>query len=284
MNQVRILYMALVLTLAGMGAWVWKLKEKLDLAEARTVQLAKSHQADMEAKQKESQEALAAQNEENQKLVQSLKDDFDKKLDALRADERQRVAAAFGQFSDILDGNKRSLEYINALEAKVKAGQAISKNEAEKLAVFATGLSYLQKQYQKPFVEFRELEGYLNRRAATNIETPNMNYAFWKRHFNSEFREKEREFYRTEGERRGFQDASARFDSAYAAAQKQMKAVDADFESAIAKMNDFVKEKKTDAPDLSEFFNQARKTLSTHQKLLEFQPEVPKPVVEPPRP
>ena len=284
MNQVRILYMALVLTLAGMGAWVWKLKEKLDLAEARTVQLAKSHQADMEAKQKESQEALAAQNEENQKLVQSLKDDFDKKLDALRADERQRVAAAFGQFSDILDGNKRSLEYINALEAKVKAGQAISKNEAEKLAVFATGLSYLQKQYQKPFVEFRELEGYLNRRAATNIETPNMNYAFWKRLFNSEFREKEREFYRTEGERRGFQDASARFDSAYAAAQKQMKAVDADFESAIAKMNDFVKEKKTDAPDLSEFFNQARKTLSTHQKLLEFQPEVPKPVVEPPRP
>jgi hypothetical protein len=284
MNQVRILYMALVLTLAGMGAWVWKLKEKLDQAEARTVQLAKSHQADMEAKQKESQEALAAQNEENQKLVQTLKDDFDKKLDALRADERQRVAAAFGQFSDILDGNKRSVEYLNALEAKVKAGQAISKNEAEKLAVFATGLSYLQKQYQKPFVEFRELESYLNRRASTNIETPNMNYAFWKRLFNSEFREKEREFYRTEGERRGFQDASARFDSAYAAAQKQMKAVNADFETAIDKINDFVKEKKTDAPDLTEFFNQARKTLSTHQKLLEFQPEPPKPMVETPRP
>jgi hypothetical protein len=284
MNQVRILYMILVLALAGMGTWVWKLKEKLDDSDAKVEQLAQSHRSDLAAKAKEKEEALAAQNEENQKVVQTLKDDFDRKLDALRADERKRVSTAFSQFSDILDGNKKTLEYINALESKVKAGQGIDKNEAEKLAVFATGLSYLHKQYQKPFREFRELESYLNRQANANVESPNMNYAFWKRLFNSEFREKEREFYRTEGERRGFQDASAKFDVAYAAAQKQMNAVNADFESSITKLNDFVNEKKKDAPDLSDFFNQARKTLNTHQKLLEFQPDVGKPGAEPPRP
>lgn len=284
MNQVRILYMILVLALAGMGTWVWKLKDKLDDSDAKVGQMAQSHRADMEAKSKENQEALAAQNEENQKVVQSLKDDFDKRIDALRADERKRVATAFSQFSDILDGNKKTLEYINALEAKVKAGQGLNKNEAEKLAVFATGLSYLHKQYQKPFREFHELEGYLSRQANANVESPNMNFAFWKRLFNSEFREKEREFYRTEGERRGFQDASAKFDAAYASAQKQMNAVNADFESSIAKLNDFVNEKKKDAPDLSDFFNQARKTLNTHQKLLEFQPDVGKAGAEPPRP
>jgi len=284
MNQVRILYMILVLALAGMGTWVWKLKEKLDDSDAKVEQLAQSHRSDLAAKAKEKEEALAAQNEENQKVVQTLKDDFDKKLDALRADERKRVSTAFSQFSDILDGNKKTLEYINALESKVKAGQGIDKNEAEKLAVFATGLSYLHKQYQKPFREFRELESYLNRQANANVESPNMNYAFWKRLFNSEFREKEREFYRTEGERRGFQDSSAKFDVAYAAAQKQMNAVNADFESSITKLNDFVNEKKKDAPDLSDFFNQARKTLNTHQKLLEFQPDVGKPGAEPPRP
>lgn len=284
MNQVRILYMLLVVALAGMGTWVWKLKEKLDDSDAKVEQMVQTHRTELEAKAKEAQEALAAQNEENQKVVQGLKDDFDKKLDTLRADERKRVAAAFSQFSDILDGNKKTLEYINALESKVKAGQSLNKNEAEKLAVFATGLSYLHKQYQKPFQELKELEGYLSQRANTYVETPDMSFAFWKRLFNSEFREKEREFYRTEGERRGFQDASDKFGKAYSAAQKQMASVNLDFEKSISKLNDFVNEKQKDAPDLSDFFNQARKALNTHQKLLEFQPDINKPGAEPPRP
>lgn len=284
MNQVRILYMLLVVALAGMGTWVWKLKEKLDDSDATMAQMTQSHRAELDTKAKEAQEALAAQNEEHQKVVQGVKDDFEKKLDALRADEHKRVAAAFSQFSDILDGNKKTLEYINALEQKVKSGQALNKNEAEKLAVFATGLSYLHRQYQKPFTEFKELEGYLSQRANANVESPDMRFAFWKRMFNSEFREKEREFYRTEGERRGFQDASDKFGKAYAAAQKQMAAANMDFEKSIAKMNDFVNEKQKDVPDLSDFFNQARKSLNTHQKLLEFQPDVNKPSVEQPRP
>ncbi|MFZ4765658.1 MAG: hypothetical protein ACOYMN_11955, partial [Roseimicrobium sp.] len=174
------------------------------------------------------------------------------------------------------------LDYINLLESKVKSGQAVSQNEAQKLALIATGLGYLQKQYQRPFREFTELEAYLSNRAGANVETPNMRYAFWKRLFSSEFREQEREFYRTEGERRGFQDASEKFNEAYAAAQKQMSAVNLDFEKAVMSLNDLATEKKTE--DLSQFFQQAKKALSTHQKLLEFEPDTQKPPVESPRP
>ena len=284
MNQVRILYMILVLSLAGMGTWVWKVKQNEESAKMAVVKVEQEKRTELALRDKERQEALAAQNEENQKVVQKINDDWEKKIDSMRAEERKRVAAAFEQFSDILDGNKKTIEYINALETKVKAGKSINKNEAEKLAVVATGLAYLQKQYQKPFEKFGELETYLAQRANANVESPNMRWAFWKRIFNSEFREKERDFYRTEGERKGFQDASDKFNTAYASAQKQMASVNLDFEKSIVKLNDFVAEKKKDAPDLSEFFNQARKALNTHQKVLDFQPDVTKPTVEAPKP
>ena len=187
------------------------------------------------------------------------------------------MATAFEQFGGILDGNKKTLDYINLLEKKVKSGEAISKNEAEQLAIVATGLGYLQKQYSKPLERFSELESYLSRRASANVESPNMNNSFWKRIFNREFREKEREFYRTEGERRGFQDAQTKFSQAYADAQKQMGSVSLETDRLIAGLNGIIEEKTQNSPDLSEFFNQAKKALTTHQKLLEFEPEVVKP-------
>ncbi len=284
MNQVRILLMLVVLSLSGMGAWVWKLKEKQQVAEEALAQSKQETLTQLAAKENEKTEALTAQNQENQKLVKKISEDFDKKLDDMRQQERKRTAAAFEQFGDIIDGNKKGLSYLNALEDKIKSGQSINKNEAEKLAVFATGLAYLQKQYQKPFQQFSELEKYLATKATTSVETPDMRHAFWKRLFDSEFREKEREFYRTEGERRGFQDASERFSNVYKTAQKQMANVDLDFDKSIMKLNDLISEKQQTPPDLSDFFNQARKALNAHQKLLEFEPDATKPQAEAPKP
>lgn len=282
MNQVRLLLMALILSLGGMGAWVWKAKENQWEAEETATKAEEAQKAMVAAKQAELQRALEDQQAKHQQDVAALVDKHEKEIDELRKTERQRMAQAFTQFSDILDGNKKTLDYINLLEDKVKSGQAVSRNEAQKLALIATGLSYLQKQYQKPFREFAELEAYLSKRAGANIDSPNMRFAFWKRLFSSEFREQEREFYRTEGERRGFQEASDKFSNAYAAAQKQMADVDVDFEKSIMKLNDVIAEKKTE--DLSEFFKQARKALSTHQKLLDFEPDATKPAVESTRP
>lgn len=275
MNQVRLLLMALILSLGGMGAWVWKAKDNQWQAEEES-------RAAVAAKEDEMKRALQQQQDRHDKDLSAMVEKHEQDIDALRKTERQRMAQAFTQFSDILDGNKKTLDYINLLEDKVKSGQNVSANEAQKLATIATGLGYLQKQYQKPFREFAELEAYLSKRAGANIDTPNMRFAFFKRIFNSEFREQEREFYRTEGERRGFQEASDKFSDAYAAAQRQMAGVNLDFDKSIMKLNELISEKKTE--DLSDFFNQARKALSTHQKLLDFEPDVTKPATATPRP
>ncbi|OAI56384.1 hypothetical protein AYO49_00865 [Verrucomicrobiaceae bacterium SCGC AG-212-N21] len=275
MNQVRVLLMALVISLGGMGAWVWKAKQNQWQAEEMTVRARKETKDVLDAKEAEIQRALKEQQAQHSKDLAALNEKHDQELDDLRKSERQRMAQAFTQFSDILDGNKKTLDYINALEEKVKAGQNVSANEAQKLATIATALGYLQKQYEKPFREFAELEAYLAKRAGANIDTPNMRFAFFKRIFSGEFREQEREFYRTEGERRGFQDASDRFAQAYAAAQKQMAGVNMDFQKSLGNLNQLIAEKKTE--DLSSFFQQARKALNTHQKLLEFEPEAQKP-------
>jgi predicted nucleic acid-binding Zn-ribbon protein len=281
MNQVRLLVMTLVLTLGGMGAWVWMAKNhEWEAKEAAAAAEQKTRDA-LAAKDAEFQKTLHEQQARHEKDIAAINDKHEQDLDALRKAERQRMAQAFTQFGDILDGNKKTLEYINLLEDKVKSGQNISANEAQKLATIATALGYLQKQYQKPFREFDELEAYLSKRAGTNVDAPNMRFAFFKRMFNSEFREQEREFYRTEGERRGFQDASERFGQAYASAQKQMAAVNVDFEKSIMKLNDLTTEKRSE--DLTDFFNQAKKALNTHQKLLDFDPEATKPA-DAPRP
>jgi predicted nucleic acid-binding Zn-ribbon protein len=281
MNQVRLLVMALVLSLGGMGAWVWKAKDNQWEAEAAAAKAEENARSVLAAKDAELQQALQNQQARHDKDLATLNEKHEQDIDDLRKSERQRMAQAFTQFSDILDGNKKTLDYINLLEEKVKSGQNISVNEAQKLATIATALGYLQKQYQKPFREFDELEAYLSKRAGANVDTPNMRFAFFKRMFSGEFRDQEREFYRTEGERRGFQDASERFAQAYSSAQKQMAAVNVDFEKAIMNLNELAAEKKTE--DLTKFFNQARKALNTHQGLLEFEPEVTKPA-DAPRP
>lgn len=280
MNQVRALYALLFLTLGGMGAWVWKLVEKQGTIERDLRKVETSKAVELAQKDKEHEEAGAASDARHQQDIQKLSADYEAKIDEIRKRERVKFAQAYEQFSDILDGDKKTLDYINLIEQKVKSGQSLSKAEAEKLAVIATGLTYLQKQYTKPFEDFGELEGYLQKRASAQIETPNMRNAFWKRMFSREFREKERELYRSEGERRGFQDAQARFSEAYSAAQKRMADIGLDMDQTIAKLNDVIQEKEAKAPDFADFFDQARKALSAHQKLLEFEPEPVKPVIE----
>ncbi len=284
MNQARALYALLFLTLGGMGAWVWKLNDKQGLMEQDLRKAETSKAVALALRDKEHEEARNAEDAKHQEDLQKLNAEYEVKIDELRKKERVKLAQAYEQFSGILDGDKKALEYINLIEQKIKGGADISKTEAEKLAVIATGLTYLQRQYAKPFEEFGELEAYLQKRASTHVETPNMRNSFWKRMFSHDFREKEREFYRTEGERRGFQDAQSRFSEAYEAAQKRMAGVNLEMDKTIAKLSDVIQEKQSNTPDLTEFFNQARKALNAHQKLLEFEPDPAKPLIEGVRP
>jgi hypothetical protein len=149
----------------------------------------------------------------------------------------------------------------------------MSRAEVEKLALIATGLGYLQKEYQKPFAEFKQLETFLSQQASKNPTKPKSSFGFFKRMFNSDFRKAEQDFYRSEGAREAFSAAQSKFGSVYAAAQKQMGAINIDAEGYTKKLQALIDEKQTaNSEDLSRFFDEARKALKTHQDVLDFSP------------
>ena len=126
MKSIRILASLLVLSLfglAGMGVWIAQLQEKHknELADVK-----EAGQRALSKLEEQNRAAFAAQQEQHQKAILAINEEYEKKLDSLRKDERTKMASAFTEFQSIFDGNKKTIDYINALESKVKGGQAVS--------------------------------------------------------------------------------------------------------------------------------------------------------------
>jgi hypothetical protein len=267
---------ALLLAVAGLGYGIWHFKSSADDLTVQLGQLRIEHAAALAAKEDEMNRALAAQNEKHQREVATMLDEHDKKLSELRQAQRTQMATAFKEFENIFAGNRKTIEYINLLEGKVKAGQQLSKIEVEKLAVIASGLSYLQKQYQKPMQEFTALQQYFESEAARRPEQPKAGGGFFKRIFSKNYREAEREFYREEGAARAFQQAQEKFEVVYASAQRSLRAVNLNADAEAKKLYALIEDKeRANAEDLTSFFDKARDALRTHQNVLDFEPEAP---------
>ncbi len=271
MNAIKAI---LIILIFGLGGFAWKVLMDKKAIEEDYAALEASQVAAMKAKSQELQSALAAQNEQHQRAIQALNDEFEGKLDAFRAEQREKLAEAYNEFENIFEGNKKTIDYINLLEGKVKAGQALSKTEVEKLAVITTGLGYLQKQYQKPLAEFKELESYFATQAARQPEKPSSKFGFFKRMFSKNFREAEREFYREQGAAAAMEQAQGKFDTVYASAQRSMASVNLNADAQVKKLYDLMQEKdQANQEDLSDLFSKAREALKTHQDVLNFEPE-----------
>jgi len=276
--------LAVTLVFLALGYGIWHFHSDAGRLMVEMDQLKAAHTLALETKDQELQRSLSAQNEQHQKAIQTLNDDHDQKLNELRHDQRKQIASAYKEFENIFAGNKKTLDYINLLEGKVKAGQSLSKIEVEKLAVITSGISFLQKQYQKPLQEFTALQDYFNDVAKRPNEKPKSNFGFFKRLFSKDFREAEKEFYREEGAQRAFTEAQGKFGAIYASAQSSMRSVNIDAEAQLKKLDAVIQDKQTaNAEDLTSFFNQAREALQTHQNVLDFEPaELPQaPKVQP---
>lgn len=276
--------LAVTLVFLTLGYGIWHFHSDAGRLMAEMDQLKADHALALETKDQELQRSLSAQNEQHQKAIQSLNDDHDQKLNDLRQEQRKQIASAYKEFENIFAGNKKTLDYINLLEAKVHAGQTLSKVEVEKLAVITSGINFLQKQYQKPLQEFTALQDYFDDAGKRPNEKPKSNFGFFKRLFSKDFREAEKEFYREEGAQRAFSEAQSKFGAIYASAQNSMRSVNIDAEAQLKKLEAVIQDKQTaNAEDLTRFFNQAREALQTHQNVLDFEPaEVPQaPKVQP---
>lgn len=265
---------ALFLVFAALGYGIWHYHSDAGRLHQELDQLKAAHTQALEQKDQELQSSLAAQNEQHQKTIQTLNEEYDKKLIDLRQDQRKQMASAYKEFENIFSGNKQTIEYINLLEGKVKAGQALSKNEVERLTVITSGISFLQKQYQKSMQEFSALQDYFENVAKRPSEKPKSNFGFFKRMFSKDFREAEKEYLREEGARRAFSEAQGKFETVYASAQSSMRSVNLDADAQLKKLNDLIEDKQlANAEDLSSFFDKARQALRTHQDVLDFEPE-----------
>ncbi|MFO1484220.1 MAG: hypothetical protein U1F71_12755 [Verrucomicrobiaceae bacterium] len=277
MNAIKNLTALLVLSFLASGVLGWFLfQSRSDLQVARTEleHIKSEHEEALKAKESEFQRTLDAQAAQHQKMITALNDEHEKKIDDLRKGERQRLATAAKEFENIFEGNKTTIQYIDLLEDKVKAGQALSKAEVEKLAIITTGLGYLKKQYQKPMQEFQELVNYFEAQANKQLEKPKG--GFFKRLFSKEFREQEKEYLRQEGAKDAFEQAQGKFTTAYSSAQKVMAGVNLDADAQIQKLHAYIDDKRQmNNEDLTSFFDKARKALRTHQDVLDFEPEAP---------
>lgn len=277
MTAIKNLTALLVLSFLASGVLGWFLfQSRSDLQDARAAleQVKVEHVEALKVKESEFQRTLDAQAAQHQKTITALNDEHEKRIDELRKGERQRLATAAKEFENIFEGNKMTIQYINLLEDKVKAGQTLSKAEVEKLTIITTGLGYLKKQYQKPMQEFQELANYFEAQASKQIEKPKG--GFFKRIFSKEFREQEKEYARQEGAKEAFEQAQGKFTSVYTSAQKSMASVNLDADAQIQKLHAYIDDKQQmNAEDLSTFFDKARKALRTHQDVLDFEPDAP---------
>jgi len=283
MNATKILAILLGLAAMGLIALGIQIPQINQQHRSAIADLTEANARTIERLKADQEQLMASQQSEHERVVKTMSEDFEKKIDALRKDQQTKMATAFREFESIFDGNKKTIDYINALESRVKAGQSVSKAEVEKLAVIATGINFLQKEYQKPFQEFHQLEDFLSKQAATSKVKPESSFGLFKRMFNKEFREAEKEYYRSEGARQAYTQAQSKFSTVYSEAQRKMAAVGLNGDQYVKKLYALIDDKnQANAEDLTKFFDQARQALRTHQDVLDFQPDkVPELPVKP---
>ena len=143
-------HIPLILVFLGLGYGIWHYHSDAGLLRQEIDQLKASHELALQAKDEEIQRTLSAQNAQHQRALQTLNDEHDKKLGELRAEQRQQIARAYKEFENIFTGNKQTLDYIAALEAKMKAGQTLSKIELEKMVIIASGSASSRNNIKNP--------------------------------------------------------------------------------------------------------------------------------------
>ena len=276
MKTVRLFIILFVISLLGCAVLGYQLWAQSKAHTAEMERLTLTHTVELEKLKEENISQLEAQTRRHEEKVAALTDDFEKRIDDIRGEQREKLTAAYQEFENIFEGNRQTIEYINVLEGKVRAGQDLSKAEVEKLAVIATGVGHLQKQYQKPLQEFQELQAYFERQAGQEpaTATPKKSFGFFRRMFSKDYREAEKEFYREQGAQRAFEEAQGEFSRVYSSAQQAMRAVDLDAEKQVQKLYALIEDKElVNAQDLGDFFDKAREALKTHQDVLQFEPK-----------
>lgn len=208
-----------------------------------------------------------------QEEVQQINEEWNRQLEEERRKQQDKLARIYEEVNKIVYSSGEALDYIDEIEAKLKKGQELTKQDIDQLEMLGAGLTYVQKQYAKPIEEFKELETFLANQLGAELIPPKERYNFFQRMFGREYRQAVRDFHKDEGRREAFSVAREKVSVAYTSAQKQMAALASDTNKYLEDIQAIVSGNKSRAEDLEEFFASSRKVIDIHQSIMRLETE-----------
>jgi hypothetical protein len=221
--------------------------------------------------------------------IQRLNADWQSQVNAVQeaTDQRlnQGMAAVAKVVDDVVNNSEATVGYLQQLEAKVRSGQQLQRAEIDKLRAVAGGLAYLNKQYEKPIEEFKELDAYVSKQLQLPPTTsPEEKGKLLRRLFNPAYREQQKaqlaEFYEDQGRREALTSMQTKVVESYGEAQRQMASIRVDQEKYLKSLDALVNGKAADIQAMDSFFQVSAKILDIHQKMMTV--EAPTPDLVPP--
>lgn len=271
---VVVLSLLLLIALGGCGAlgYFWSLDKGKLLSQENQLRSLQSDLIALEASNADLGGQLEDQRNENERV----QIERDTQVAQLKKSHREQMESTYAQMDNIIHDSRKTLEYIAGIERKLKAGQAISKEEARQLAAIGTGLTFLHKQYEKPIEEFRELEKFLaDQLNVAAVVPPTQRGKFFKRMFSQDYREHEQEYFRDQGKRDAFERSRAKVNQAYGRAQAQMKQLSVQSSEYLDQLQAIVDSNNANAADIESFFDQSREILQIHDRIMNLEPDQP---------
>jgi hypothetical protein len=226
--------------------------------------------------------------------LQRLNADWQAQVSAVQQATEQRLnqgmASVAKVVDDVVNNSEATVGYLQQLESKVRGGQQLQRAEIDKLRALAGGLAYLNKQYEKPIDEFKELDAYVTRQLQLPPTTsPEEKGKLLKRLFNPAYREQQKaqlaEFHADQGRREALTGMQTKVVQSYGEAQRQMAAIKVDQEKYLSSLDALVNSKTADVAAMDSFFQVSAKILDIHRKMMAIEPPTPEaPQPEAPKP
>lgn len=275
-----------------LGATVFLAFQSRD--KASQLQTAQNRVAALEAEVTTVKRDAERAQAEHDAEVKRLNADREAQLKSVQQASDERLAqgmASVGKVVDeVVNNSGATVGYLQQLEAKVRSGQQLQQAEIDKLRGVASGLAYLNKQYEKPLDEFKELDSYVSTQLQLPSSTsPEEKGKLFRRLFSPAYREQQKtqlaEFHEDQGRREALTTMQTKVIESYGRAQSEMASIGVDQKRYLDSLEVIVSGKQGDMKSMESFFDVSSKILDIHRKMMAIEPPAIEPLpTEPPRP
>jgi len=250
---------------------------------ASQLETAKGQIAALEVQIAEAKKAAERARSEHETEVKRLNADHEAEVKEVQAAGEQRLNKGMAEVAKVVDevvsNSGATVGYLQQLEAKVRGGQQLQRAEVDKLRAVASGLAYLNKQYEKPLDEFKELDSYVSAQLQLPPTTsPEEKGKILRRLFKPGYREQEKtqlaEFHEDQGRREALTTMQTKVVESYGKAQREMAAVRVDQDRYLKNLDAVVNAKEGDITAMESFFQVSAKILEIHQEMMTIDPPV----------